>query len=170
MNTPGVIMLKGEPKNLVGPHLKAGDPAPDFQCLNVRLEPVTLRDTGRCVRLFSVIPSLDTPICDMQTKRFNDVAARREGIDFYSVSTDLPFAEQRYCTVYGTDDIKMLSDHRDTSFGKAYGVLIPDMRILARAIFVLDPDNVIRYAEYVPDLSIHPNYEAALAAARELAS
>jgi len=169
MDIPGVIMLKGKPKNLAGPQLREGAAAPDFRCLDTRLGTVTLADTGNKVRLFSVIPSLDTPICDMQTKRFNDESAKHAGLDIYSISTDLPFAEQRYRTVYGTDDIKMLSDHLDTSFGKAYGVLIPDMRILARAIFVIDQNNVIRYVEYVSDLSNHPDYDTALAKAKELA-
>jgi len=105
----------------------------------------------------------------MPTKRFNDEAAKLEGIDIYSVSTDLPFAESRYVNTFGTDDIRMISDHLDTSFGKAYGVLVRELRILARSIFVVDRENVVRYAEYVKEITDHPDYDAALSKAKELA-
>jgi thiol peroxidase len=168
MERLGAVTLRGNPMTLVGPRLNAGDPAPDFHCVDTRLQPVTLADTGSTVRIFSVIPSIDTPVCDMQTKRFDDESSKLEEIDIYSISTDLPFAEQRYCTTFGIDDVKMISDHLDTSFGKAYGVLVPELRILTRAIFVLDRNNVIQYVEYVPEIGDHPDYEAALAKAKEL--
>jgi thiol peroxidase len=168
MERAGAVTLNGKPKNLVGPELAPGSRAPEFRCADTTFQPVTLADTSGKVRIFSVVPSLDTPICDMQTKRFNDAVPRLEGVHVYSISTDLPFAERRYQNTYGTDNVKMLSDHYDVSFGQAYGVLLPDMRILTRAIFVLDQDDVIRYVEYVPEVSNHPDYEAALSAAGAL--
>jgi thiol peroxidase len=113
-----------------------------------------------------VIPSLDTPVCDAQTKRFNEAAANLPGVDIISVSMDLPFAQKRWCTAFAVDNLKMLSDHKDASFGKNYGTLIKELRIESRAIFVLDADNKIRHAEYVKEVADFPNYETALAAAK----
>jgi len=158
--------MMGNPKTLVGPELKAGDQAPDFAALDISLKPVTLSDTGKKTRIFSVIPSLDTPVCDAQTKRFNEEAAKLSNVDIYTISMDLPFAQKRFSNSFAVDQVKMLSDHRDASFGAAYGTLIKDMRILSRAIFVVGPDDKIKYAEYVPEVANHPNYEAALAAAK----
>ncbi|HOK45743.1 MAG TPA: thiol peroxidase [Bryobacteraceae bacterium] len=168
MERKGVVTSKGTPLTLVGPELKVGDKAPDFCCVDTTLKTVTLADTGKRVRIFSVLPSLDTPVCDAQTKRFNEEAARVPGVDIYTISADLPFAQQRYCTTYGIDNLRMLSDHRDTSFGQNYGTLIKELRIETRAIFVLDQDNVLRHVEYVKELSNHPDYESALAAAKSL--
>jgi thiol peroxidase len=159
----------GNPMTLLGPELKAGDKAPDFTSLDNGLKPVTLADTGNGVRIFSVVPSLDTPVCDMQTKRFNDEAGKLGDLTIYTVSMDLPFAQKRWCGAFGVDHVKMLSDHKDSSFGEAFGTLIKELRILSRAIFVVDKDNVIRYVEYVKEVSEHPNYDAAMAAAREAA-
>jgi thiol peroxidase len=158
--------MMGNPKTLVGPELKAGDKAPDFAALDISLKPVSLKDTGKKTRIFSVIPSLDTPVCDAQTKRFNEEAAKLKDVDIYTISMDLPFAQKRFSNSFAVDQVKMLSDHRDASFGTAYGTLIKDMRILSRAIFVVGPDDKIKYAEYVPEVANHPNYEAALAAAK----
>jgi thiol peroxidase len=158
--------MMGNPKTLVGPELKAGDKAPDFAALDISLKPVSLKDTGTKTRIFSVIPSLDTPVCDAQTKRFNEEASKLKDVDIYTVSMDLPFAQKRFSNSFAVDQVKMLSDHRDASFGAAYGTLIKDMRILSRAIFVVGPDDKIKYAEYVPEVANHPNYEAALAAAK----
>jgi thiol peroxidase len=169
MKRAGAVMMKGKPKTLVGPELRPGDPAPEFDCVDMTMQPVTLASTGRRIRVFSVVPSLDTPVCDMQTKRFNDEAARLEGVDIYTVSVDLPFAQRRYCTTFGTDNVKMLSDHKDVSFGANWGTLIDDLRILTRAVFVVDEANIVRHAEYVAEATEHPNYDAALAKARELA-
>jgi thiol peroxidase len=157
----------GNPKELAGPELKAGDPAPDFEVVNKKLEPVTL-GAGGTVRIFSVVPSLDTPVCDAQTKRFNDEAAQMTGVEIYTVSMDLPFAQGRWCTSFGVDNVQMLSDHRTGSFGAAYGTLMPELRLESRAIFVVDKENVIRYAEYVPEVANHPDYDAALSAAKNL--
>jgi thiol peroxidase len=166
MERPGATTMKGNPKTLVGPELKVGDAAPDFALVDGSLKTVTLKDTGNQVRIISVIPSLDTPVCDAQTKRFNEEAAKMPGVDIITVSMDLPFAQKRWCGAFGVDKVKMLSDHKDASFGTNYGTLIKDLRIESRAIFVLDADNQIRHAEYVKEVADFPNYETALAAAR----
>ena len=158
--------MRGNPMTLVGPELKPGDAAPDFSVVDSSLKPVTLADTAGHVRIVSVVPSLDTPVCDAQTKRFNEAAASLPGIDILTVSMDLPFAQKRWCGAFGVDNVKMLSDHVDGSFGSNYGTLIKELRIESRAIFVVDPENKIRHAEYVKEVADHPNYEAALSAAR----
>lgn len=166
---PGATTFKGKPMTLVGPELKVGDKAPDFEAVDRTLQPVTLASTSGSVRIFSVVPSLDTPVCDMQTKRFNEEAAKLPNVKMYTISMDLPFAQSRWCRDFGVDHIQMLSDHRSASFGAAYGTLIKEWRIESRAIFVLDKDDTIRHVEYVKEVAEHPNYEAALAKARELA-
>ncbi len=161
--------LRGNPVALAGSELHPGDMAPDFTCVDTALKPVTLAGTGHAVRIFSVLPSLDTPICDAQTRRFNEEAAKLSGVDIYTISVDLPFAQRRYCNSYAIDRVKMLSDHKDVSFGRNYGTLLEDLRIECRAIFVLDRDNVIRYVEYVKETGEHPDYEPALRTAKALA-
>jgi thioredoxin-dependent peroxiredoxin len=158
--------MKGNPLTLIGPQLQAGDHAPDFEVVDGTLSTVNLEKTGHNVRIISVVPSLDTPVCDLQTKRFNEEAAKLTGVDILTVSMDLPFAQKRWCGAFGVDRIKMLSDHRSASFGEAYGTLIKDLRIESRAIFVLDRYNMISYVEYVKEIADHPNYDAALAAAQ----
>jgi len=153
---------------LLGPELKVGDRAPDFEAIDNGLKPVTLATTGNGVRIFSVVPSLDTPVCDAQTKRFNEEAAKLPNLAIYTFSMDLPFAQKRWCGAFGVDNIKMVSDHRAGSFGEAYGTLIKELRIDSRAIFVVDKDNIIRHVEYVKEVGEHPNYEAALEAAKRL--
>jgi thiol peroxidase len=162
--------MKGNPLTLIGPELKAGDRAPDFSVVDSGLKAVTLADTGNGVRIISVVPSLDTPVCDMQTKKFNEAAAALPGVSILTVSMDLPFAQTRWCGAFGVDKIKMLSDHREGSFGTNYGTLIQGLRIESRAIFVIDGNNVIRHVEYVKEVTEHPDYEAALAAARGAAA
>ena len=166
MERAGATTLKGNPLTLIGPELKAGDAAPDFHMVDNGLKPVSLKDTGSQVRIISVIPSLDTPVCDAQTKRFNEEASKLPNVSIITVSMDLPFAQKRWCGAFGVDNVKMLSDHVDGSFGSGYGTLIKELRIESRAIFVLDPENRIRHAEYVKEVADHPNYEAALSAAR----
>ena len=151
---------------MLGPELKVGDKAPDFTAVDNGLKPVNLAATGNGVRIFSVVPSLDTPVCDAQIKRFNDEAGKLGDVTIYAISMDLPFAQKRWCGAFGVDHVKMLSDHREGSFGLAYGTLIKDLRIESRAIFVVDQTNTIRYIEYVKEVGDHPNYESALAAAR----
>jgi thiol peroxidase len=166
MERPGATTLKGNPFTLIGPELKVGDQAPDFSMVDNALKTVTLKDTGSHIRILSVVPSLDTPVCDAQTKRFNEEAAKLPGVDILAVSMDLPFAQKRWCGAFGVDNVGMLSDHRDGSFGSNYGTLIKELRIESRAIFVLDGNNRILHAEYVKEVADFPNYEAALAAVR----
>jgi len=165
----GAVTFKGSPLTLVGPELKVGSPAPEFEALAQDLSPVNLsRFKGKTV-LISVTPSLDTPVCDQQAKRFNEEAAKLPNVQIVNISVDLPFAQKRWCGASGVDRIMTLSDHRETSFGRAYGTLVKELRLLARAIFVVDAGGRIRYVEYVPEISSHPNYDAALAAVRRLA-
>jgi thiol peroxidase len=167
MERPGATTLKGNPLTLIGPQLKPGDSAPDFSLVDQALKPVTLEGTGHNVRIISVVPSLDTPVCDAQTRKFNLAAADLPGVDIITVSVDLPFAQTRWCGAFGVDKVRMLSDYKDVSFGVNYGVLIKELRIESRAIFVLDRRNEIRYVEYVKEVADSPNFDAALAAARE---
>ena len=169
MERPGATTLRGNPLTVLGPALKPGDKAPDFKAVDDSLKALDLAGTGSGVRIFSVVPSLDTPVCDAQTKRFNEEAGKLPDVKIYTFSMDLPFAQKRWCGAFGVDHVKMVSDHRDGSFGQAYGTLIKDLRILSRAIFVVDKNNAIRYVEYVKEVGDHPNYEAALSAARSAA-
>ncbi len=158
----------GNSHTLIGPELKKGDAAPDFNVIDEKMQPVNLAKTGTAVRIFSVVPSLDTPVCDAQTKKFNEEVPGMAGVEVYTISVDLPFSQKRWCSAFGVDKVKMLSDHRDTSFGAAYGVLIKDARLLARALFVIDKDNTIQHAEYVGEVANHPNYQAAVDVAKSL--
>src|SRR5581483_3496646 len=166
---PGATTLRGNALTLIGPELKPGDAAPDFDCIDDSLQQMNLEKTGRKVRIFSVVPSLDTPVCDMQTKRFNDEVGKAGAVEVYTVSMDLPFAQKRWCNAFGVDKVKMLSDHRNGSFGEHYGTLIKELRIESRAIFVVDRDNKLRYVEYVKNVSDHPDYDAAVKAATSVA-
>lgn len=163
--------LRGNPIPLEGPELKAGDKAPDFTLqtrTDAGLADVTLADYAGKTLLLSVLPSLDTPVCAIQTKKFNEkAAALPDNVAVLTVSTDLPFAQGRFCGAEGVDKLQCASDHRDVNFGKAYGVLIaegPMKRILSRSTFVVGPDGTLKYVEYVPDISSEPNYDAVLAA------
>jgi thiol peroxidase len=162
----GATTLKGNPLTVLGPELKTGDKAPDFQAIDDGLKPANLASTGHGVRIFSVVPSLDTPVCDAQTKRFNEEIAKLAGVDVYTVSMDLPFAQKRWGSAFNVDRVKMLSDHKNASFGSAYGTLIKELRIESRAIFVVGKDNTVTYVEYVKEVADHPNYDAALDAAK----
>jgi len=166
MERAGATTLRGNPLTVVGPELKPGDKAPDFKAVDDSLKALDLAGTGSGVRIFSVVPSLDTPVCDAQTRRFNEEAGKLPDVKIYTFSMDLPFAQKRWCGAFGIDHVKMVSDHRDASFGQAYGTLIKDLRILSRAIFVVDKSNTIRYVEYVKEVGEHPSYDAALAAAK----
>lgn len=165
----GAVMFKGNPLTLIGPALAPGTKAPEFEVLAQDLSPVTLGSSKGRVRLISVVPSLDTPVCDAQTRRFNQEAAKLPSVEILTVSMDLPFAQKRWCGAAGIDKVKVLSDHRGASFGTAYGALIKELRLLARAIFVVDSQDIVRYVEYVPEVTSHPNYDAALAAVQQLA-
>ncbi len=168
MERIAAITLMGNPQTLVGPEIKKGDVAPDFKMVDNSLKPVTLAET-KGVRIFSVVPSLDTPVCDAQTRRFNEEAASMPSVEIYTISMDLPFAQKRWCGAYGIDKVKMLSDHRDASFGEHYGTLIKDARLECRAIFVVDPAGTVQHAEYVNEVASHPDYDGALAVARSIA-
>lgn len=162
--------LKGNPLPLEGPQLKVGDKAPDATLKKNLLEDCKLSETSGKPRIFSVVPSLDTPVCAEQTKRFNTEAAALSNVDFYTISCDLPPAQARFCGAENIDTkrVHVLSDHVGLEFGKAYGTLIPSLRINSRAVFVVDGDDTIKYVEYVPEVAEHPNYDAVLAAAKEL--
>jgi thiol peroxidase len=169
MERAGAIRFKGNPLTLVGPELVAGGRAPDFRVLDMGLKERRFGDFAGKAKLISVTPSLDTPVCDMQARRFNEEAAKLFGdIVVLNVSMDLPFAIQRFCATAGIDKVLALSDHRDASFGAAYGVLIKELRLLARSVFVIDRDDIIRYVEIVPEVTEHPDYGKALEAARRL--
>ena len=166
------VTFKGTPKALYGPALKVGDAAPDFKCLSQGLAPVTLKDTPAKARLFSVVPSLDTPVCSTQTKKFEDgIKALGDGVACYTVSLDLPFAQKRFCTGEGIATMQTLSDVHDQSFGKNYGVLLDGLplALLARSTFVVDKAGKITYVEIVPEVTSEPNYLAALDALKAAA-
>jgi len=168
----GEVTMKGNPVELAGPHLKTGDHAPDFECVGEGLSIVNLAGTAGKPRLFSVVPSLDTPVCSIQTKRFsNELAALGDKVAAYTVSLDLPFAMKRFCGAEGVSNLANLSDVRNHSFGKHYGVLITSLPIplLCRALFVVDAHGVLTYVEYVPEIASEPNYDAALAALKAAA-
>ena len=165
----GIITMKGKPLSLLGPDIKVGDKVPDFTVLNGELLDVKLRDFSGKTKVISVTPSLDTPVCDLQARRFNHEAASLPAdVVVLNISMDLPFAISRFCSVAAIDRVKALSDHRDASFGTTYGVLIKELRLLARSIFIIDKDNILRYKEIVPEQSDHPNYEKVLEALNKI--
>ena len=161
------VTFKGNPITLLGNEVKVGDKAPNFTVLANDLSPVTLEDSKGSVRLISVVPSLDTGVCDAQTRRFNEEAAKFDNVQILTISVDLPFAQGRWCGAAGVDKVQTLSDHRDLSFGEAYGIAIQEHRLLARAVFVVDSNDTVTYAEYVSEATDHPNYEAAIEAAKQ---
>lgn len=165
----GVITFKGNPFTLIGPELKVGDAAPDFAVVDNGLAPVNLAAYAGKVKVVSAVPSLDTPVCDAETRRFNQEAAGLPGdVVVLTISLDLPFAQKRWCGAAGIDKVVTLSDYRDRSFGKAYGVLIKELLLLSRAIFVIDAKDVIRYIQIVPEVTNEPDYAAVTAAVKAL--
>ena len=164
------VTLKGNPLNLTGPQLKVGDKAPDAKLKKDLVTEFRISQTAGKPRIFSVVPSLDTPVCAQQTKRFNDEAAKLQSVEFYTISADLPPAQKRFCNAenINPERLHVLSDHKEMAFGQAYGTLVPDLRIECRAVFVVDRNDVIRYAEYVPEIAEHPNYDSVVAAAKAL--
>ncbi|MGD8372290.1 MAG: thiol peroxidase [Syntrophobacterales bacterium] len=166
---PGIVTMKGNPLTLVGTELKVGDQAPAFVALDNDLSPVSLDSFGGKVCIISSVPSLDTPVCDMETRRFNNEAGTLgDDVVILTISMDLPFAQKRWCGAAGVERVQTLSDHRDASFGKAYGVLIKELRLLARAVFVLDQQGTIRYQQLVKEIAEEPDYDSVLNAVREL--
>lgn len=165
----GVATLKGNPITLIGPELKVGDKAPEFQLNKSLVDVVGLEQFAGKVKLISVIPSIDTGVCDAQTRRFNEEASKLgEQAAIITVSVDLPMAQARWCGAAGVDNVVMLSDYKDNNFGKSYGVLIKELHLDMRSIFVVDADNTIHYVEYVSEMTEHPSYEQALAAVQAL--
>ncbi|MFD1739332.1 thiol peroxidase [Bacillus salitolerans] len=160
------ITFKGNPITLLGNEVKVGDNAPNFTVLANDLTPVTLADSKGSVRLLVSTPSLDTGVCDAQTRRFNEEAAKLDNVKALTVSVDLPFAQKRWCGANGIENVQTVSDHRDLSFGEAYGVHMKELRLLARAVFIVDSDDKVTYVEYVSEGTDHPNYEAALEAVK----
>lgn len=166
----GVVTMKGNPLTLIGTEVKAGQKAPDAELVANDLSVVRLSSLARGkVCILTSVPSLDTAVCDLETRRFNQEAgALGKDVVVLTVSMDLPFAQKRWCGAAGVQNVQTLSDHREAALGKAYGVLIKDLRLLARAVFVLDKQGVIRYVELVKEVASEPNYDAALQAAKEL--
>jgi thiol peroxidase len=163
------VTLKGNPVTLTGSEVKPGQTAPDFKLQKPDLSDYTLASSTGKTRIIAAVPSLDTPVCDTETKRFNDEAAKLRDVEVICVSMDLPFGQKRWCGAANVDKVICVSDHRDASFGKSYGVLISGGaldRILCRAIFVVGPDNKVKHVEYVKEVTEQPNFEAALAAAK----
>ena len=160
------VTFKHTPVTLIGNEVKVGDKAPDFIALANDMSEVSLASSKGEIRLFSVVPSIDTGVCDTQTRRFNEEAANLANIEIITVSVDLPFAQRRWCAASGLDNVITVSDHRDLSFGEAYGVVMKELSLLARAIFVVDTNDTVTYVEYVSEGSNHPNYEAAISAAK----
>jgi thiol peroxidase len=159
----GVTFL-GNPVTLIGSQVKAGDKAPNYTVLANDLSEVTLDSSKGHVRLISVVTSIETGVCDAQTRRFNEEAAKLDNVKVLTVSVDLPFAQTHWCDSNGIENVQTLSDHRDLSFGEAFGVAIKELRLLARSVFVVDSNDVVTYAEYVNEVTEHPNYEAAIEA------
>ncbi|KAF0143760.1 MAG: peroxiredoxin [Nitrospirae bacterium] len=171
MERKDIVKAHGNPVTLIGAEIKVGDKAHDFTVLDGDLKEVRLKDYDGKIKVISVTPSLDTPVCDLQARRFNQEASKLpESVIVLNISMDLPFAISRFCTNAGIDKVKALSDHRDASFGTAYGVLIKELRLLARSIFIIDRNNVIRYIEIVPELTDPPDYDRALKEVNKLLS
>ena len=166
----GAVTFKGGPLTLIGPEIRNGAKAPEFQVVGQDLAPITLGQFKDKNVLISVVPSLDTPVCDAQTRRFNEEAAQLPDVQMLTISMDLPFAQKRWCGAAGISRVTTASDHKEASFGTGYGTLIKELRLLTRAIFLVDAAGTVRYVEYVPEVTSHPNYDAALAAARQLTS
>ena len=165
----GIITMRGDPLTLVGEEVKVGDPAPDFVVLNNNLSPIKFSSYRGKTCIVSSVPSLDTPVCDTETRRFNEEAGRLgSDVVILTISMDLPFAQKRWCAAAGVDKVQTLSDHRDASFGLAYGVLIKELRLLARAVFLVDRGGTIRYIQWVKEVSKEPDYEEILRALKKL--
>lgn len=165
----GVATVGGNPVTLLGPEIKVGDQAPDFKVNKDLMTEVSLSDYAGKIKLISVVPSVDTATCDAQTRRFNVEADKLgDNVVILTISVDLPFAQSRFCGAAGIDKVITLSDYKHRNFGQAYGVLIKEIQLDQRAIFLVDADNTVRYVEYLSEMKEHPNYDAALEALREL--
>ncbi len=165
----GVVTMGGNPVTLLGNEVKVGDKAPDFTVLKNDLTPFTLKDAGDKIKIISVVPSIDTGVCELQTINFNETASKLgEDVLILTISVDLPFAQQRFCGAKGIDRVITLSDHKDLSFGLNYGFVMEEFRLLARGVVILDRDNTVRYVEYVKEVTTHPDYDKALEEVKKL--
>ncbi len=165
----GLITLKGQPITLTGNTVQEGDVAPEFQVVDNDLKPFSFSALNDKVVIITSVPSLDTPVCDLEARRFNQEAAKLgEDVKILVISMDLPFAQKRWCAAAGANNVLTLSDHKEASFGMQYGMLIKELRLLARAVFVLDRQKIIRYIELVKEVGQEPNYDQALEAAKKL--
>lgn len=167
MERKGIVTFKGGPVTLLGSEIKIGDTAPDFTVLDNTLKPVTLSQFRGRVVIISVVPSLDTPVCELQTRRFNQDAAGLNA-QVLTISMDLPFAQKRFCDSFKIENVLTLSDFRDREFGRSYGLVIKELGLLARAVFVIDRDGKVAYREIVKETGEQPDYDAAIEAARTL--
>ena len=165
----GIVTMKGNPLTLVGKELIEGDSAPDFEVLDNNLSPVRFSSFRGKECVISSVPSLDTPVCDMETRRFNEEAGNlNPDVKILTISMDLPFAQKRWCGAAGVDKVITLSDHREGEFGILYGVLIKELRLLARSLFVVDREGVIRYIQIVEELTQEPDYDTVLDVAKKI--
>ena len=164
----GYLKMKGNPLTLLGRELKVGEKAPEFQALTQDLQHFSLSDTAGKLRVVSVVPSIDTPVCDAQTRFFNQDASKFPDVAILSISVDLPFAIKRYCAAQGIENLTTLSDHKALDFGSKYGFVIEELRLLSRGVIVIDKDDVIRYIQYVPNVEDAPDFDSALAAVKAL--
>jgi thiol peroxidase len=165
----GLVAFKGNPMTLLGPEIKVGDKAPDFKVVDNGMQPVTLDSFRGKLKIISSVPSLDTPVCDMETRRFNQEAGKMpDNVVVLTVSMDLPFAQKRWCAAAGVEKVKTLSDFKERSFGSAYGMIVKELQLLARAVFIVDDQDVVRYVEIVPEIAKEPDYERVLNAAKAL--
>jgi thiol peroxidase len=164
------VTMRGNPLTLVGPELKPGQKAPAFTATGKGLAPASLDQFKGKVRIISAVPSIDTPVCDAETRRFNEEAGKLSGdVQILTISMDLPFAQARWCGAAGVDKVTMLSDYKSAEFGEKYGALIKELHLLARAVFVVDKNDTVTHVEYVKEVANHPDYEAALNAAKKAA-
>ncbi len=165
----GIVTMKGNPLTLMGNEVKAGEGAPDFTVLDNNLSPVRFSTFRGKICIVSSVPSLDTPVCDLETRKFNEEASRLgPDVVILTISMDLPFAQKRWCAASGVDKVQTLSDHRDATFGTAYGVLIKELRLLARAVFLVDQKGTLQYIQIVKELTNEPDYESVLGALKKL--
>lgn len=170
MERAGIVTINGEAITLIGEEVKVGQKAPEFEVLGPDLKEVSLEKFKGKIKLICSVPSLDTPVCDLQIKRFNDEAAGiSKDVVIIFVSMDLPFAQKRFCQAYDIKKVKTFSDHREADFGAKYGVLIKELRLLSRAIFLVGKDDEVKYVEYVKEVAAHPEYEKALEELKTLA-
>lgn len=164
----GVVTMGSKPVTLVGSEIKVGDKAPDFTLQTIEMEDLSLSESKGKIRILSVVTSLDTKVCDLQTQWFEQEAGEYKDVVIYTISMDLPFAQSRYCGANNITNLKTLSDHRDASFGTSYGVLIKEQRLLSRAVFIVDKDDTVRYVEYVKEVGTPPDYDKALEALKKI--